>query len=171
MGDSSAAQIEIGGVLLSSHAIVTLVEAISLESCGLDWEGGFEDDLAILAAIHNSVKAGQPIRLLDNSAPGGMFENLEGTCRDLKLPYHRCDDGHYAYAACHSVWFPGMVDPLSAQGTTEEPPAIAANLVLNLSMRELHHRAEILMREVWPLKAAEGVLVRAENELKERADA
>lgn len=125
MSDRSSVSIKIGGTIATVEAARKLVTAIIENGAGFDYDEMLTDD------DHNAV-CGQlagldgkaPLTLCANEVVGGMFPELEETCRALGLPYHRADDGHYAYPASHSAWMQGMDGPVEYAGSQEDGPAI-----------------------------------------------
>lgn len=155
MSDRSATCIGIGGTIPLDH-IEELVDSIEVEGCGPEWSGGTIDREHVKELIKEAVDAGEALKLFDNEASGGQFQDLEITCRKLGLAYHRCDDGHYAYPATHEAWFPGMAEPISGAGQIDEGPHIPLRELMEAvhdprKVEELARKYEPLVRPIPPL--------------------
>jgi hypothetical protein len=89
MADRASASILIGGTLPHGY-LDALLEAITLDHGRLDWEGEPVETDKILP--------GTPLEICAYDLPGGIFENVEGFCREHGLLYRRSSE------LCWSVW-------------------------------------------------------------------
>jgi hypothetical protein len=172
MADRSAAQITIGGCIPSQEAFWNLLHALTEDGAGEDdWCGARTSD-EWSSAIARRVLAGETITATNAEIAGGMFECIEGWCEAYGLPYHRADDGHYAYSASNAAYRPdlGDDDSIEVNGTIETGPSFPLSM-FEVADKEDGNSAERLLRwymRRWqeplpPLTLAEGVDPHAEE--------
>lgn len=177
MADRSAAQIIIGGCIPSQEALWNLLHAIETDGAGEEWNGAPDDGMA--ASIEQAVRTGEPLVLTDDQAAGGLFPTIEGWCQEYGLPYHRADDGHYAYSPSNTLYRPdlGDDDVIEFGGTIESGPAIVASVFVREQWEEGNSPAQLLdwyLRRITtplpPLTLAEGVAPNAEEPEEQEAE-
>lgn len=144
MPDTSAAAITIGGHLGAAQQARDLVEAVQADGAGYDWQP-FADAAEI--ALHIAGRRNAVLTVDDTDAPGGLFPTIEEACGKAGLSFHRCDDGHYAYAASHRLYAPHLEPPLDDAdlfGTIEVGPCVPLDVLMthltNGTIREFLNR-------------------------------
>jgi hypothetical protein len=108
MADTMAAEIHIGGKVRRSVA-QALCKTITESGASLEWGGGpchpnTQDDLLLA----RSAKTGEPlvVKLYDDQARGGEFEELETFLREHGIPYRRWSEGKYECDAEAAAFHP-----------------------------------------------------------------
>ena len=165
MPDCSAAQITIGGCIPSQEAFWNLLHALTEDGAGEDDWCGCLDATQWASAIALRVAAGDTITATDSEAAGGLFPTIEGWCQEYGLPYHRADDGHYAYSATNTAFRPdlGMDETVDVGGTIEGGPCFpmsgfdTADAVVGNSAEKLLAWYRRAFSPLPPLTLAEGV--------------
>jgi hypothetical protein len=130
MSDRSAMSVELGGVLPTGKTYRELLELAGGLHAG-DWDGGQGEDAA-REEFETAAKFGRAALFFHADAVGGLCQELTDFCQQHGIAYHRADDGHYAYGATHSAWYPGLAQSLEAAGNIEDGPSLPLSAILDV---------------------------------------
>lgn len=132
MSDCSSARITIGGTLPRDR-LDDFAHAIIEHNLGAEYISPFGDEADAIAHIESCAAERQPLRLYATNVAGGIFEELEATCRSIGLAYTRGDDGHYTWSPTVDFWQPGMRSARSWIGhVDDDAPHLDAKTIRDL---------------------------------------
>lgn len=107
MSDRSASKIQIGGRLPVSK-VEELVDLITAQGAGENWEGGFDSVKDAEEWIRKADWDKTYLELVDNEACGGEMDDIEAFCRENKLTYCMHSSACLGAYDCSIVfWRPG----------------------------------------------------------------
>lgn len=148
-----ATNIAIGGVLQTSR-LPELLAAASLCGTAFDWNGdrlqGTDADLACLRdMIDEARKAGEPLRLYNDSASWGRFDEIETFCRSVGLAYRRESDPDQGETGTVCWWMSGMAEPTERPADSDgEPFVYVRDIVAVLDGARTQKAAVAAMRDI-----------------------
>ena len=100
MSDRMPAEIRLGGTIKRAD-VQALCSEIEESGVGVEWGENFSptDGTELFAAAKNG-----ELRLVDDEARGGEFDDLEKFLKEKKIPFDRFTDGKYEYD-CEAVHY------------------------------------------------------------------
>jgi len=166
MPDTSNAWMAIGGRIETREAFEGLLGAFESDGAGIEWLG--PPECGWQAHVLACAKEGKPIELASNQA-GGTFATTEGVATDLRLHWHRADDGHYTWEPGNAVFNPATgLGEVNLAGNIDGGPAVRLHELAEWQDASVLSGKITLLREhctrPGPIVLAEALLAELEAE-------
>lgn len=156
MSDRFPGLIDIGGEIKTPEQFHSMASAIASQGVSHDWGDADVDVSDVVEMVFDPDRDNAPLKLMDDQARSGEFEELEETLRELGIPYQRHSDTKYEYDGELAWWQPGMKKAGVVNATQDGEPTVTlkelkeAMQMDGRSITETLHAVEQLIKEKSP---------------------